>query len=138
MKVCSPNLIANANCLTGLDLQPRPFFIPPVRPGLMGHPFKFFQGPSRRLRGKTSFSVRVFKLSIRLPIFIVKSPFINSLEYNQNQRGINYFSEILSVTLPYYVIPMLSPFTLPSSLPYVVIEAPNSISDIQIWNINLY
>ncbi len=32
------------------DLDPSLFFIPPVRPGLRGHPFKALQGPSRRLR----------------------------------------------------------------------------------------
>ncbi len=37
-----------------LDLDPNLFFIPPVRPGLRGHPFKVLQGPSRRLRRKSS------------------------------------------------------------------------------------
>ncbi len=44
-----------------IDLELRLFFIPPVRPGLRGHPFKALQGPSRRLRRKPSFSIRVVK-----------------------------------------------------------------------------
>ncbi len=30
----------------GLDLDPSPFFIPPVWPGLRGHPFNVLQGPT--------------------------------------------------------------------------------------------
>ncbi len=40
----------------GLDLDPSLFFIPPLRPGLRGHPFKVLQDPSRRPQKKSSFS----------------------------------------------------------------------------------
>ncbi len=40
------------------------FFIPPVRPGLRRHPSKFLQFPSRHLRRKTSFSIRISEPTI--------------------------------------------------------------------------
>ncbi len=38
----------------GLGLDPSLIVIPPVRPGLRGHPFKVLQSPSRRLLFNTS------------------------------------------------------------------------------------
>ncbi len=64
----------------GLDLDPSLFFIPPVRPGLRGHPFNVLQGPSLRLRRKSSFLTRVVKYWNRLPIPIETAPSVHSFK----------------------------------------------------------
>ncbi len=66
----------------GLDLDTSLFFIPPVRPGLRGHPFKVLQGPSRRLRRKSSFSTRAVKYWNRIPTPIVTVPSVNSFKHH--------------------------------------------------------
>ncbi len=117
-QACSPNLVADADCLEhiqgfrqlpyeerlrrlglhslrrrhlcgnltvvykmffgGLDLDPSLFSIPPVRPGLRGHPFKVLQGHSRHLSRKSPFSTRVVIYWNRLPTPIVTASSVNS------------------------------------------------------------
>ncbi len=76
------------------------FFIPPVRPGLRDHQFKVLQGPSRRLRRKSSLSTRVTKCWIRLPTPILTTPSVNSFKCQ-------LFAEVPS----FYSLPSRSPIT---------------------------
>ncbi len=86
-------LIAAYNVFSGgLDLDP--FFNPQVRPGFRGHPFKCQQGPSRRLRRKSSFSIRVVKYWNRLPTSIVTAPPINSFKRQLDSAWDELVSEV--------------------------------------------
>ncbi len=62
----------------------------PQRPGLRGHPFKVLQGPSRRLRRKSSFSTRVVKYWNRLP-----TPSVNSFKRHLDSAWRKLFAEVL-------------------------------------------
>ncbi len=57
---------------SGID--PNLVFLPPVRRGLKGHPFKVLQGASRRRRRGSAFSVRVVKYWNKLPASVVAAP----------------------------------------------------------------
>ncbi len=59
---------------------PQPLFIPTLQPGLSGNPFKALQGPSRRLRRKSSFSIRVVKYWNWLPTPIVTATSVISFK----------------------------------------------------------
>ncbi len=65
----------------GLDMDPSLFFIPPVRPGLRGHPFK--------VRRKTSFS-------LRLPTSSVTALSVNSFKRQIDSAWNNLLPDILS------------------------------------------
>ncbi len=59
------------------DIDPNLFFLPPVRSGLGGRPFKVLQGASHRRRRGSAFSVRVVQYWNKLPASVVTAPFVN-------------------------------------------------------------
>ncbi len=69
------DLITASKIFKGLlDIDPHLFFLPPVRRGLRGHPFKVLQGASHRRRRGSAFSVRVVKYWNKLPASVVTAP----------------------------------------------------------------
>ncbi len=95
----------------GLDLDPSLFSISPLRPGLIGHPFKVLQGPIRRFRRKLSFSIRVAKYWNRLPTPIVTTPSVNSFKRQLDSAWEEMFAEV--PRFPVLLFPHPPP-TLPS------------------------
>ncbi len=88
-------LIAVYKMFSGaLDLDPGLFFIPPVRPGLRGHLFKVLQAPSRSLRRKSSYSIRVVKYWNRLPAPIVTAPSVNSFKRQLDSAWDKLFAKV--------------------------------------------
>ncbi len=89
------DLIAVFNMFSGgFDLNPSPFFIPPER---TGHPFKVLQGPSRRLRRKSSFSIflNIVNFLNRRPTSTVTNPSANSFKDQLEPAWEELFGEVL-------------------------------------------
>ncbi len=65
------DLITAFKIFTGLlDIDSNLFFLPLVRSGLRGHPYKVLQGASHRRRRGSAFSVRVVKYWNNLPVSV--------------------------------------------------------------------
>ncbi len=87
------DLIAEYNVFPGgLDLDPS-FYIPSVRQGWSGHPFKIWQGRSRRLRRKSTFSMRVVQFWNRLFTSILTASAVNSFKGQPDSAQEDFFSE---------------------------------------------
>ncbi len=98
----------------GSGLQPPIYSVSADR--LEGSSFQILQGPSRRIRRKSSFSILVVKFWNRLPISIATSPSINSFKRQLDSAWKDLFSEVpwfpISLTppspnsaIPFYIIP---------------------------------
>ncbi len=102
-----------------MDLDPSLFLIPPVRPGLRGHPFKVLQGPSRRLRRKSSFSIRGIIYWTRLPTPIVTAPSVNSFKRQLDPTWEELFPEVRNYPTFSPTPNTQSPFTLS---PFMIVK----------------
>ncbi len=91
----------------GLYLDPILFIIPPVRPGLRGHPFEVLLGPSQRKRRTSSFLTRVVKYWNRLP-----TP-ISTEKYFKSQL-VSAWEELFAEA-PYFLL-LLFPLPFPPSI----------------------
>ncbi len=121
----------------GLDLGPSRFFIPPVRPGLINHHFKALQGPSHRLRRKSSFSTRVVKYWNRLftPIVTFRQFFQTSTWLGMG-RTVCWSPVISSPSIPSLLTPNYAiPFYI---IPIYFIPTSNSLLFINVLTLKLF
>ncbi len=114
----------------GIDLDHSLLFIPPVRPGLRGHPFKVLQGPYRRLRRKLSFSIRLVKYWNRLPTSTAIAPSVNACKRQLDSAWEELFAEVprfpVLICSPLSPPIRKSPFTL-----FPFIETPHLVHCLQ-------
>ncbi len=79
-------------------------FLPPIRRGLRGHPYKELQGKRRRQWGGSAFSVRVAKYCNKLPASVVTAPSVKIFK----KRLEKFWTDAFPV-LPHWLNSQLSP-----------------------------